>query len=1072
MALRLRRLALALLPLLLPTSTDAPRSLYGDDRGATAAARAAASAAAQAIARDAATMKGGGAVASGGGVALDCPDLITRTTDAGQRYASLVLEPAVATRDGHASSWHVQPHAWSRQVSGGAFPLGTTDVSYVVSDADTTAEATVICTTTVEVIDREAPDMHCPDHLGGAKLSLVLLAELASNVSVVDNSGEQLQATCGTSPNNQKQVLCTARDSAHNMGTCTINVLPTQLEAWAASVLAAEPGQINLTLAVITLASVLLCASLLHRTPSETPDAQQQLMEGVPELPGTPFSLSRSPGSVSGTPPGGSSPSEPMRSIEAMWEKWAPQHTPLRLPPQLTPATTDAMRSSANRSRLETEVRWLAEQLASANARGEENAAYMQKILDSERQQLQSARAELIGVKESCEDKLNVLQEKLISKEQEFHTRDEARAEQLEAAMDAHNTDRDRLMSTAAQAREAMESVLLAHEADKTRIFELKSSLSKLQDSHEDLTAKAQESSLRASTAEVTVCQLNSTVEEQKQAFFAEAKEMETAHNAAAKLLRQKVDEAEDSLRQATMTKTEQQKHAADFQTQVQVLTEQAEATRQELLQSHSEISDLRATETTLRKQLGAATADAMSDKAGASATEEQAAELQISLYAAEARVEEITAELEAREVALQDAKAQIAALECNAEIMSANIGTLEVKLSTSLRHREEAETAWEAELTTLQLQLDAVQSSLISATEDAARARDGEQKAKELWCQGEQQLHAQLEMLEAMNSDVAQMRNEKAASDKAAADGEAAAAAARAEVEGLLSTKASIVSTIATQTSPLTARESKSHVLSEKLATLQKQAEQMREDTIHLLGREPPTPGQQANAAAAPPSVTVLPRVVPDKLHIVTPGSGKQAPSKKARIHRASPTPARVISAPMESPSPPRLVENQAEEELAAQALKFESGQQQPTFFDRNPGIHDAVSSPALSARRHAATSKPKSPATPSEASEALRKLRAREHNRGSAGPPPVPPAALSSRSKSPSAVPIPATPSDGLLPKDSSRLSTSSRWAPPPQASVEVVWPAEKRVTASANGKSTLSLSDELTWLHSPGV
>lgn len=299
-----------------------------------------------------------------------------------------------------------------------------------------------------------------------------------------------------------------------------------------------------------------------------------------------------------------------------------------------------------------------------------------------------------------------------------------------------------------------------------------------------------------------------------------------------------------------------------------------------------------------------------------------------------------------------------------------------------------------------------------------------------------------------------------------------------------------------------------------------------MREDTINLLGPEP-TPRAaiagflQATEPQPEPEQALLQanRIVPEKLQVVTPGSGKQAPPKRARIYQATP---RVISAPMESPSPPRLVENEAEM-LAAKGLgppadsppqAGENGNQQPNFFEKNPGLNEAVVSPLLSARRRGAIfggSVPNSPqaTTPSEASDALRDIWRREQNRG---PPPVPTEALNS----PSSVAIPDTPGDDGMACDrgvptvleahaemdasseqtESASSRSSRWGPPKspeeaeedkenldQDLEEVVdegcWPSEKRMiskTASSSRRTasdgSMNLTQELTWLASPGV
>ena len=207
---------------------------------------------------------------------------------------------------------------------------------------------------------------------------------------------------------------------------------------------------------------------------------------------------------------------------------------------------------------------------------------------------------------------------------------------------------------------------------------------------------------------------------------------------------------------------------------------------------------------------------------------------------------------------------------------MTANIGSLEAKLSTAARHEEQIKSAHDSEINALEMQMKELQSSLAATTQEAAQARESEHQARRLWDEGEKQVHAQLEMLEAMNKDVIQLREEKVAAETVAEHERAAAAALHEELERATAKKASTVSTVATQTFPLKPRGSTSNVLSEKLATLQKQANQMREDTIHMLGQ-----GPALGCTASGMQSLVVPRAVPEKLCIVTPGSGKQAPPK-----------------------------------------------------------------------------------------------------------------------------------------------------------------------------------------------
>lgn len=807
-------LSLALLPL-----ASASSAVYGDDKGANAAARAAASATAASMRAEAQTKGTGGSAptpAHDGMVQLACPPLITQATDAGSKFATLDLKPAVATRDGTASLWHVKPHAWTQQVLGSAFPLGRTEVGYLVlSEGATTAAAT--CTTAVEVVDREPPVLKCPVLDGEVRT----LSELAANVTVTDNSGETLSATCESSPQNKQHMFCTAHDSAHNIGTCTLTAALTGLDAWAASVAPSEPMPVNMTLAAITLLSMLACISLLRRSPAD----MQQLLDTIPEMPGSPFSAAGSPGQSN----------TPRRSHSNVWENWAPQHTPLNLPPQITPQTVDIVRRSVDRGRLETEVRWLTEQLAATTSRGEENAAHMKNLLDSEHIQLHQAQTDLIEARESMQEsmdaKLKSMQESMDAKGAEFQARDEARAAQLAAAMDAHTADHARLAGSAAQAREATEAVLVVHEADKARIFELKSSLTKIQEAHTELQATAEQSSQQATAAQTKVTELTATTSEQQDAFFAEAQEMEVAHSEALTEIRAQLSDVEAKLELSESAYAEQTAEIAELQQSSEALGEQVATLKVDLEGSQAEVAILCTAEAAVRQQLDVAKADAANTKAGMGATEEQAAELQISLYAAEGRVEELAASLDAKETAVQHANEQIASLQRNADETAANETELRFKLSATIsqadQKTEQAQVAREAGAATAQAQNEAMQTSLMSAMQDADLARGNEQRAREHLSDGQQQLQKQMEMLEAMSRDVSQLQQDKATAESAAATATAAASTAMAEAQAVIasSSKASIVSTISTQTSPLKARESTGNLISAKLASMQKQA-------------------------------------------------------------------------------------------------------------------------------------------------------------------------------------------------------------------------------------------------------
>ena len=113
-----------------------------------------------------------------------------------------------------------------------------------------------------------------------------------------------------------------------------------------------------------------------------------------------------------------------------MWEARRAQRTPLQLPAQLTPQSAEPTRVAGHRHRLESEVRWLSEQLEAANTRRAQETDYMSAQLESERGRLATAQQE----SEQAAAKLEAAQAQITNQAAEFSARDAARSEQVPPA--------------------------------------------------------------------------------------------------------------------------------------------------------------------------------------------------------------------------------------------------------------------------------------------------------------------------------------------------------------------------------------------------------------------------------------------------------------------------------------------------------------------------------------------------------------------------------------------------------------------------------------------------------------
>ncbi|XP_033112633.1 hyalin-like [Anneissia japonica] len=151
-----------------------------------------------------------------------CPDDISQTTIQGQSTSAATWNEPIVTDNVDSTL-----SANCSRASGSYFRVGTTAVTCSATD---TAGKTGSCTFNVEVEDIEVPSVSCPDDMSQATDQGQSTSSATWNdPEVTDNVDSSLSVTCspvsglsfsvGSTP-----VLCSAKDTAGNTGSCTFNV--------------------------------------------------------------------------------------------------------------------------------------------------------------------------------------------------------------------------------------------------------------------------------------------------------------------------------------------------------------------------------------------------------------------------------------------------------------------------------------------------------------------------------------------------------------------------------------------------------------------------------------------------------------------------------------------------------------------------------------------------------------------------------------------------------------------------------------------------------------------------------
>ncbi|XP_033115250.1 hyalin-like [Anneissia japonica] len=154
---------------------------------------------------------------------VTCPDDISQTTIQGQSTSAATWNEPIVTDNVDSSL-----SANCSRASGSYFRVGTTAVTCSATD---TAGKTGSCTFNIEVKDTEVPNVTCPDDMSQATDQGQSTSSATWNdLTVTDNVDSILSVTCspvsglpfsvGSTP-----VICSARDTAGNTGSCTFNVI-------------------------------------------------------------------------------------------------------------------------------------------------------------------------------------------------------------------------------------------------------------------------------------------------------------------------------------------------------------------------------------------------------------------------------------------------------------------------------------------------------------------------------------------------------------------------------------------------------------------------------------------------------------------------------------------------------------------------------------------------------------------------------------------------------------------------------------------------------------------------------
>ncbi|MBI1763615.1 MAG: HYR domain-containing protein, partial [Acidobacteria bacterium] len=157
-----------------------------------------------------------------------CPANITRAADQNQCTAIVNYAPPVVPADCVGTTVSCVPAA------GTAFPLGVTTVTCTATDA---AQNKSTCAFTVTINDAQAPTLVCPDNLvKAADQNQCATAVTYTNATASDNCAGVGTPVC-TPPSGatftvgQTTVMCSVRDAAQNLATCSFTVTVNDTQA-------------------------------------------------------------------------------------------------------------------------------------------------------------------------------------------------------------------------------------------------------------------------------------------------------------------------------------------------------------------------------------------------------------------------------------------------------------------------------------------------------------------------------------------------------------------------------------------------------------------------------------------------------------------------------------------------------------------------------------------------------------------------------------------------------------------------------------------------------------------------
>jgi gliding motility-associated-like protein len=160
---------------------------------------------------------------------ITCPANITVNATAGACNA-IVNVPVPATADNCSVASVINSYNAGGANASGTYPVGTTTVTYTVTDANNNSAT---CSITVTVVDNQNPTITCPANItnstdaGVCTANITVPAPVAADnctVASVVNSFNGTNNASGVYPSGTTNVLWTVTDGVGNTATCTMTV--------------------------------------------------------------------------------------------------------------------------------------------------------------------------------------------------------------------------------------------------------------------------------------------------------------------------------------------------------------------------------------------------------------------------------------------------------------------------------------------------------------------------------------------------------------------------------------------------------------------------------------------------------------------------------------------------------------------------------------------------------------------------------------------------------------------------------------------------------------------------------